>query len=394
MKILHIAPTPFFSNRGCHIRIENIMCISESFAKCSVCTYHHGDDIQNREIHRIWTIPGYHRRTAGFSIYKILADVFLLLLVLGKTLKGSPHLLHGHLHEGALIAWTVRTLLFWRHLPVVMDMQGSLSRELVTYKTFGEQSIWIRFFRTVESWICRLPDHFICSSDESRRILIEDFGVKQEKVTLLMDTVPKGFMNGFDRETCRKLLGFSKDNLLILYTGSLLPGKGLEIILEMMPAVIQQYPQIKFCLVGYPVKETRRHVLELGVENAVLLPGEVPYFQLPKFLAAADIALEPKMGSSGEASGKLMHYMVALLPVVCFKTPNNVQLLGEDAVYASEETGEAFKEALCHIIESEALRTRLQLQMRTRSYPIKEEASHAKVLAAVYAPMIPKGVMA
>jgi glycosyltransferase involved in cell wall biosynthesis len=162
----------------------------------------------------------------------------------------------------------------------------------------------------------------------------------------------------------------------------------------MMPAVRQQYPQIKFCLAGYPVREARRRVLELGVENAVLLPGEVPYFQLPKFLAAADIALEPKVGSSGEASGKLMHYMVALLPVVCFKTPNNLQLLGEDAVYASEETEEAFKEALCRIIESEALRTRLQLQMRTRSYSIKEEASHAKVLVAVYAPMIPKEVMA
>jgi len=79
--ILHIAPTPFFSDRGCHIRIEGIVrCLTELGHNNTVCTYHHGRDIQGVSTKRIKSIANYTQTSAGPSKYKLLADWRLLKL--------------------------------------------------------------------------------------------------------------------------------------------------------------------------------------------------------------------------------------------------------------------------------------------------------------------------
>ena len=46
MKVLHIAPTPFFADRGCHIRIRNeIEALRQEGIEVVLCTYHHGQDV-------------------------------------------------------------------------------------------------------------------------------------------------------------------------------------------------------------------------------------------------------------------------------------------------------------------------------------------------------------
>ncbi|MCI5139282.1 MAG: glycosyltransferase [Candidatus Electrothrix sp. AR1] len=70
------------------------------------------------------------------------------------------------------------------------------------------------------------------------------------------------------------------------------------------------------------------------------LPGQVSYCDLSDWLALGDLALEPKEADSGEASGKLLHYMAAGLPVVCFATENNQKMLGESGYYAPSNDGQ------------------------------------------------------
>ncbi|MCK5922592.1 MAG: glycosyltransferase, partial [Methylococcales bacterium] len=68
--------------------------------------------------------------------------------------------------------------------------------------------------------------------------------------------------------------------------------------------------------------------------------GRVPYEDLGHYLALADIALEPKFFDSGEASGKLLNYMEAGLPIVCFNTISNRHILGNLGYFVPEGAGE------------------------------------------------------
>ena len=51
MKILVIAPTPFFADRGCHIRIyEEARALIKKGHKIDIYTYHNGRDIKGLNI--------------------------------------------------------------------------------------------------------------------------------------------------------------------------------------------------------------------------------------------------------------------------------------------------------------------------------------------------------
>jgi hypothetical protein len=214
--IIHIAPTPFISDRGCHIRIRNEI---ESVDNCDVrtilCTYHLGYSIGNIDIRRTVKIPGYTKIDAGFSPFKFIADILLFFLVLKTAYREKADILHAHLHEGVLIGWAVKWCLFWRKLPLIMDMQGSLAGELIGYGTIKKDSLLAQFVFNVENMICKMPALFLCSSNTSRALLVEKFKVPREKTILLVDSVPDIFFHPVDSVRMRKQLGIPLDRMVV-----------------------------------------------------------------------------------------------------------------------------------------------------------------------------------
>ena len=56
--------------------------------------------------------------------------------------------------------------------------------------------------------------------------------------------------------------------------------------------------------------------------------------------------MEPKSGETSEASGKLLNYMAARLPVVCFDTSNNRSMLDSAGYYAKDGSVDSFVDQL------------------------------------------------
>ena len=109
LTVLHIAPTPFFSDRGCHMRIQGIVrALNKRGITSVVCTYNLGRDVEGVETVRTASIPGYTKLEAGPSAFKYLADILLFFKVCGLISSRKPDIIHAHLHEGALIGWAAR----------------------------------------------------------------------------------------------------------------------------------------------------------------------------------------------------------------------------------------------------------------------------------------------
>lgn len=222
-----------------------------------------------------------------------------------------------------------------------MDMQGSLSGELAAYKAFDSLSFLLSVFRAIEGVTCRLPDFFFCSSQQSCQVLEKEFQVPRDKILLLQDVVPDAIFAVAPASRNNRLQDLvPPDKQVILYTGSLLPGKGVQHILQAMELLCAQREDLFFVLVGYPLQDAEQYIRQHQLERFCLLPGQSAYCDLADWLALGDLALEPKEADSGEASGKLLHYMAAGLPVVCFATENNRKILGEAGCYAPSSDGQ------------------------------------------------------
>ena len=338
--VLHIAPTPFFSDRGCHIRIEGVVnCLTGLGYNNLVCTYHHGGDVDGVETRRIAPIKNYTKTEAGPSKYKLWADWKLLWLVIREVRRVRPTVIHAHLHEGLMIGLVVKLLLFWMRIPLVADMQGSLVGELETHGSFAKAK-WLKWpVKLIEACLMFFAKTIVCSSNHSLVKIKDEFGLDDAKITLVQDGADSAEkLSANERAKLRDDLSLPSDKRVIVYSGALLESKGLS-ELQRVIYLCNQMSDVHFLIIGYPDNELRAFLSENNLDKSCTLLGRVAFAELPKLLQLADIAIDPKSSDAGEGSGKMLNYLACALPVLAFNSKNNREFLPADVVLPDDVEG-------------------------------------------------------
>jgi glycosyltransferase involved in cell wall biosynthesis len=354
---LHVAPTPFFSDRGCHIRIRGLVLgLSAHGSKNIVCTYGLGEEVPNVTTVRCPRIPGYTKTAAGPSIFRFVADPLLVWTVARQIRTFRPHILHCHLHEGVLIGWLAKFLAFSPSLKIVFDMQGGLGSELVSYGHLRRQ--WLRrIIHLVERFIVKRADTYSCSSQVSVDLLTEEFSVAQSRI----EHVPDGVDVPLDLPA--PAFSNSEDLPVAIYTGGLSESKGLGMLKEIIKETADRGVDLRFVVVGYPVEEMQNYLSITGLGNCELV-GRIAFSELATYLSDASICIEPKSAETSEASGKLLNYMASGRPTVCFDTPNNRRILNVCGFFAERATAASFVDQLELILEDPLRASQRALEAR------------------------------
>src|SRR5918911_447579 len=122
-----IAPTSFFADYGCHIRIwHEAKALQARGHRRVIATSHNGDDMPGFDIRRSWDVPWLKRAMVGSSRHKLYLDAALSYRALTTALSLRPTIIHAHLHEGALIGAVLKRI---ARVPLVFDFQGSMTSE-------------------------------------------------------------------------------------------------------------------------------------------------------------------------------------------------------------------------------------------------------------------------
>lgn len=334
-----IAPTPFFADRGCHVRIlEETKALQKRGHEVLICTYHHGKEVPGIETHRIPKIPWYQKLEAGPSWQRIYLDFLLLLKSFLVAAKFKPDAVHAHLHEGALIG-KVLSLIFKK--PLVFDYQGSMTLETTDHGFFKEGDFLYRLFWSLERKINLWADVVVTSAPQN-------FAAK--KIILLYD--------GIDTETFRPRPSAARDKKTVIYLGLLGPHQGTGLLVKTVPRVLQSVPDAHFLIGGYPEMSSQ--------QTNVTFCGRIDYDKAPDFLNRGTIAVAPKV-SQTEANQKILTYMACGLPVVAFDTPTNREMLGDLGVYAKLGDVESLAAGLVRLLSDENLAKGLGQKLREKA---------------------------
>lgn len=329
LRIMMIAPTPFFADRGSHVRIlEEANALKNSGNEILIVTYGLGRDVKGMNIKRTFRFPWYKKVSAGPSWHKIYVDIFLFFTALRKAISFKPDIIHGHLHEGCLISWLVGKL---TRKPFVFDYQGSLTAEMGNHKFIKPKSMIYRLFYRIEQFINRLPKNIITSSSMGKDELVKNFDISLERVIVIQDGV--GEVNiADDKLDIRRKYNIPVKSKIAVYVGVLTDYQGTDLMLESIAENNDKLRDICFLLFGYPEELYKDKAQKLGLEN-VIFPGMLKYEEIYNYLAQADFAVAPKI-SKTEANGKVYNYMAVKLPVVLFDSAINREIIGEKGVFA------------------------------------------------------------
>jgi glycosyltransferase involved in cell wall biosynthesis len=338
LRVLMIAPTSFFADYGCHVRIlEEIQILQKMGHQVTVATYHNGNDIPGINIQRTLPIPWRKEYEVGSSRHKIAFDALLGAKSLGLVLRNSYDIIHAHLHEGALIG---QILSRWTGIPLVFDFQGSLTEEMIDHGFLNRESRFYKPLRNLEIWLDRRSNCVLTSSFHAERLLVDEFGCEPQQVHTLPDCVnsdsfctPENYAQD-ELIRLRTQLGIPEGRKLIVYLGLLASHQGISHLLLAMQQIVAQRDNVHLLLMGFPgVDMYARTAQDLGIADHVTLPGRIPYPDAPRHLALGDVAVAPKL-STTEGSGKLLNYMAVGLPTVAFDTPVAHEYLGKDGLFA------------------------------------------------------------
>lgn len=394
LRILMIVPGSFFSDYGAHVRIlEEIRALQRLSHQVTVVTYYLGRDLPDLEIIRTRPTPWRADYEVGSSLHRIAFDAFLGWSGLKTVLRRRFDLVHGHLHEGALIGYFLSRLL---RVPLVADFQGSMTSEMVDQNFLDPAGPLYRWVRLLEMRIDQLPDIILTSTNEAALILEQYFECDSCRVQPLPDSVNLDFfhpdvLTPDEIAAQRAALGIPTGWPVVVYLGLLADHQGIPQLLQAARILKERDTQACFLIGGFPsVPHYRQMAADLGVSDRVIFRGRIPREETPAHLALGDVAVAPKL-SATEGCGKILEYMAMGLPTVAFDAPQNRQYLASLGSYAGR-TGDpaALAEAIAPFLSDPPLRAELGRKLRARTARHFSWDRAGRHLVAVYRNVLTK----
>ena len=205
-----------------------------------------------------------------------------------------PNIIHAHSPVlNALPAIKVARKL---GIPVVYEIRAFWEDAAVDHGTTAEGSLRYRATRKLETRAIQQVDHVftIC---EGLRADIVARGIPPEKITVIPNAVDIDTFNlasppDSELQTKWGLAG----KTVIGFIGSFYAYEGLDLLLDALPALVKQRPDVRILLVGGGPQEAklRLQAKELGLNNHVIFTGRVPHSDVARYYDLINILAYPR----------------------------------------------------------------------------------------------------
>ncbi|NEB81017.1 glycosyltransferase family 4 protein [Streptomyces sp. SID14478] len=191
----------------------------------------------------------------------------------------------------------------------------------------------------------------------------------------------------------RELCGIGPGTSLLAYCGGIAPQRGVDVMVEALPRL----PGVHIALVSLHKGKTTADALterarELGVADRVHALPYVPHWQVPEFLATADLAVSPLLHLPNHEialSNKFFEYSQARLPLVVSDIRTMaamVRATGQGEVYRAGDLDDYVRAVRAVLADPDAYRAAYDKPDLLENWTWEAQA---EVLDGVYARVLP-----
>jgi glycosyltransferase involved in cell wall biosynthesis len=151
----------------------------------------------------------------------------------------------------------------------------------------------------------------------------------------------------------RRILGLPETGKVIGYIGFI--NYDVECMIRAFPLVQERFPDVTLLLVGQKYPVTQQLCKENNITRGIREVGIVPFEELPRHLACADVLLLPfteKICNIGRGPIKLGDYMAAGRPIVTQPVGDLRSVFTEDVPIGmlAGDSPEEFAQAICELL--------------------------------------------
>ena len=180
--------------------------------------------------------------------------------------------------------------------------------------------------RAVMGRIVEMSSKVVVMSNKGRELLRNIYQVPDDKIEVIAHGIPDVAFVGPD--AAKAVLGFAGRSVVLTF-GLLSPNKGIEVMIDAMPSILQRRPDAVYVVLGATHPNLVRdqgeayrqslltRVRELGVEDhVVFLDQFVDHATLLEFISMCDVYVTPYLNEAQMTSGTLAYSFGLGKPVV------------------------------------------------------------------------------
>lgn len=365
MKVLFLAPQPFFRVRGTPINVRNMLAaLGEAGHQVDFVCYPWGEDVSIPGVRllRSGRLPGMREVRPGASFARILLDILMLSKAVGLCLRHRYDVIHA-VDESAFFAVWLKRLFRVR---LIYDMDVSIPEQL-EYSGLVRFRPLLRLAAAFERSAMRHADFVltVCSllSDEVRRRAPSARVVQIEDAPL-----QPGFQEDAEgAERLRRELGIGRSPV-VLYTGHFENYQGVDLLLRAMAVVRKRKRHVCCVLVGGAPEHVGRMqetVRSLDLDAHCVFTGQRPMEEMPAFMTMASVLVSPRMKGMNTAL-KIYTYMQSGRPIVATRLAPHTQVLDDQCALLVEPTADGIAQGILRALKEPLFGEALGREARAR----------------------------
>jgi len=220
----------------------------------------------------------------------LVLDVDLTAQLVGRI---RPAVLHAHSkHLNARVALALRERF---SLPVVYEVRGFLEE---TWRSRGHDAgtDTYRLARQAETWSMAAADAVVTLAETMKAEIVAR-GIEPDRVVVVPNAVDSTFLaEPPDPDPVRRRLGFGPDEVVVGLVTTVNDYEGLDTLVDAVAELRGRGARTRLLVVGAgpALAGLRRRSADVGLDEAAVFAGPVPFSEIRAYYAAIDIFCVPR----------------------------------------------------------------------------------------------------
>ena len=184
----------------------------------------------------------------------------------------------------------------------------------------GLQNINNVLVRSCDSINYNFADRILPVTEKSKNSILSEHNIAAERFDIIQSGANTDLFVPLKKMESRRALNLDTGKRYVGFVGSYNPFHDYDSILNSAKAVISKFQDIRYLMVGNLSAVLLPKIEKLGLKDYFILPGYIPYRDVPKYISAMDICLAPLKKVWGETSSvKIFDCLSCARPVVTTK---------------------------------------------------------------------------